>query len=338
MDQAVQGVDKKVKRFIFQWHINEACNLNCLHCYQGEAKAPEISEKEALEVIGQIKAFDVARHIHVNITGGEPFLHERIFDTLSLLKEDPRISTGILCNGTLISKETAKRVARAGVSFVQVSIDGKKETHDQIRGKGAFEKAVSGIAMLKKAKVDVQISFTANKMNYAEYRDVAALGRKLGVARVWSDRVIPSGAAEANEIGLSQEETGKYLKIVARENEKKSFALRKTVVQAHRALQFLQGNGSIYHCGAAKNLFAIMPGGDVYPCRRLPWKIGNIFERTLSEIFVHNEFSERPGATEVPAGCEDCFYVEACGGGLKCLSYALTGDPDRGDPGCMLLK
>jgi MoaA/NifB/PqqE/SkfB family radical SAM enzyme len=29
--------------------------------------------------------------------------------------------------------------------------------------------------------------------------------------------------------------------------------------------------------------------GDVYPCRRLPLKVGNVFEKPLSEIFFYSE-------------------------------------------------
>ncbi|MGA1840197.1 MAG: hypothetical protein ACMUIU_06180 [bacterium] len=32
--------------------------------------------------------------------------------------------------------------------------------------------------------------------------------------------------------------------------------------------------------------------------------------------------------------CQDCFYSRLCRGGLKCLFYALIGDPVKIDPGC----
>ena len=36
----------------------------------------------------------------------------------------------------------------------------------------------------------------------------------------------------------------------------------------------------------------------------------------------------------VSKGCEDCSFARKCRGGLRCLSYALTGDPFTADPGC----
>ncbi|MCK4818311.1 pyrroloquinoline quinone biosynthesis protein PqqE, partial [bacterium] len=36
----------------------------------------------------------------------------------------------------------------------------------------------------------------------------------------------------------------------------------------------------------------------------------------------------------VSKGCENCLHFQQCGGGLRCLSYAVTGDPFMADPGC----
>ena len=35
-----------------------------------------------------------------------------------------------------------------------------------------------------------------------------------------------------------------------------------------------------------------------------------------------------------PDGCETCTHRRACRGGLRCLSYAVTGDPLGADPAC----
>ena len=35
-------------------------------------------------------------------------------------------------------------------------------------------------------------------------------------------------------------------------------------------------------------------------------------------------------------GCAGCEHEERCGGGLRCLAYAVTGNAFRKDPGCWL--
>lgn len=350
-------------RFVFQWHINETCNLNCSHCYQSGPRRANIGDDEAREVIRQIHSFRPGyqnhsrkdlqdnRQIHVNLTGGEPFLHPHVFDYISRLKEQRNISTGILSNGTIITASIARQLKSAGVSFVQVSIDGCRSTHDQIRGEGSYVQAVEGLRILKNFNIPAHISFTATRSNYREYPEVAALGRKTGAVKVWTDRVIPSANMDypsesfikkshneesPGEESLNKEEVKKYIEIIAREQNKIKYKFVKTSPQSNRALQFLGGGLQIYHCGAAKNLLAILPGGDVYPCRRLPIKIGNVFESDLENIFQDNIYGNREKNNPYPEGCEKCFYVKLCQGGLKCLSFALTGNPDQGDPGCWM--
>ncbi len=81
-----------------------------------------------------------------------------------------------------------------------------------------------------------------------------------------------------------------------------------------------------------------MPDGDVYPCRRMPIKVGNIKENSLEEIYHQSDLCRQLRDKErVNEGCEGCFYAELCRGGLKCLSWAINGDPFLKDPGCWFI-
>ena len=322
----------KNQRFIFQWHINEICNLKCLHCYQENATAGNISVQEMQKIFSQIQKFIPEYKIHINITGGEPFLHPEMEYMLKTLENLSSVSYGILSNGTLIDRSFAKTLKKYNVSFVQVSLDGVHKKHDHIRGEGSFGRAVSGIKNLGKENIPVQISFTANTLNYKYFSEVASLGRKLGVQKVWTDRVIPCGSAADSDMSLNPEKTKEFMEILTRESEKNG----RTKIDSHRALQFLLGTGNVYKCAAAKNLLTIMPGGDVLPCRRLPIRIGNVYENTLMEILHNSEFSRKMVSGKPVSGCETCFYEKTCNGGLKCLAYAVKGDAWKSDPGCWL--
>ncbi|MEA3325633.1 MAG: SPASM domain-containing protein, partial [Euryarchaeota archaeon] len=78
------------------------------------------------------------------------------------------------------------------------------------------------------------------------------------------------------------------------------------------------------------------PNGDLYPCRRMPIRAGNLLETPLIELYYESDLfcALRKRISE---GCEGCFYSGLCRGGLRCLSYALTGDPFTTDPGCWQL-
>lgn len=303
-------------RFTIQWHITERCNCRCRHCYQEENRA-EASASEIDEIRRQAEEFLARRPGILTITGGEPLLHPGFYTLLEKLD----CPFGVLSNGTLIDRQTAGRLAQLKPRFVQVSIEGREKIHDDIRGAGTFARAVEGIANLVQAGLRVLISFTAHRDNYRDLPYVARLGRKLQVDKVWVDRLIPAGAGV--ELGsLSPLETRDLFMM-----------MNKSRVSLDRALQFLAG-GQPYRCQAGRNLLAILPGGEVLPCRRMPLVAGNLHDSSLEEIYHGACFEELRQRS--CASCASCLYREICDGGLRCLAYALKGSPFEPDPGCWI--
>ena len=70
-----------------------------------------------------------------NISGGEPLLRSDLFEILEEISWKGS-DIYILSNGTKITKEIARKLARNKVSGVQVSIEGPEKIHEDIRGKG----------------------------------------------------------------------------------------------------------------------------------------------------------------------------------------------------------
>ena len=339
---------RSMTSMLLQWHITEQCNLRCFHCYQEDSPVEEAGFREWLDVVEQFKVLlqelserGPARRVagHVAVTGGEPFLHTEFPKLLEFLAARKEFTFSILTNGTLLDGNTSRWLARLKPLFVQVSIDGGRNTHDQLRGPDSFERAVSGIQELVKAGVETYISFTAHKENVADFPEVVRLGRRLGVAKVWSDRFIPWGRGEAlHRAVLSPAETRDFYAQMAhlRRQSGHTFFSRMEV-SMNRALQFLWAGGRPYSCTAGARLLALLPNGDVFPCRRLPIFVGNIRETALAEIYFKNDLLIRlRDRDRVYPGCEGCAFARACGGGLRCLSYSLDGTPFRADPGCWL--
>lgn len=331
---------------VMQWHITERCNLRCQHCYHKAYTDKEFTLSELVNVLEQYKALlklwrkSTRVYGHINVTGGEPFLYEDFIDLLHIFSAHKDVfNYAILTNGTLIDRQTAQTLKGLHPLFVQVSIEGKKETHDNIRGAGTFESAVSALKYLIKEKVPTCVSFTAHKDNFREFKDVAQMARKIGVTRVWADRLIPLGAGTSLQL-LNPEETCEFFNVMYESRRRKFFKISgKTEIAMHRALQFLVAGGRPYKCTAGDSLITVQANGDVYPCRRMPVKVGNVTETDLTEIYYESEFLRRlRDKDNLNPSCKECFYSELCNGGLKCLSYAVTGDPFEKDPGCWLTE
>ena len=71
----------------------------------------------------------------------------------------------------------------------------------------------------------------------------------------------------------------------------------------------------------------------------MPIRVGNVMETPLIELFDKSElFIALRDPERISEGCEECPHSTTCRGGLRCLSYALTGDPFKSDPGCWIAK
>lgn len=332
---------------LLQWHVTERCNLRCAHCYQTQYSGPELGFKQLLDVLEQYRELLQVLHKdhgfpprgQITVTGGEPFVRKDFSDLLEVFAANRAwFRFAILTNGSIVDEARARMLSRLRPRFVQVSIEGTQATHDAIRARGDFERTVAAVRRLVRHGVRTLISFTAHRLNFREFPAVAELGHQLGVASVWSDRLIPygSGAAVAGQ-ALTPAET-QELFVLMRQARQQVHARpgNRTEISMNRALQFLEG-GRCYRCTAGDTLITLMPNGDLYPCRRMPIRSGNVLEKPLSKLYFESDLLRRLRDPKgVSSGCEGCGYRGACRGGLKCLSYATTGDPFTADPGCWL--
>lgn len=333
---------------LLQWHITNRCNLRCAHCYQPEYGGEERPLSDLLEVLRQFEdlltRWRASREMPVSgqitVTGGEPFARRDFFDLLkAFAARADQFTFAVLSNGVLIDRPRAHHLAELHPRFVQVSLEGKETTHDRIRGKGNYRRVIAGVRELTKAGVRTFIAFTAHRENFREFPDVAQLGRELGVSRVWADRLIPSGSgAQLAAAMLSPGETKEFIELIRHaQNEARCSQGSGTEIAAHRALQFLVAGGQPYRCTAGDTLLTVMPNGDLYPCRRMPVRVGNVFERPLADLYYDSDLLQRlRNPANTSNECSGCCFNRLCRGGLKCLAYAIYQDPFRADPGCWL--
>ncbi len=321
-------------RHYLQWHITHICNLRCAHCYQQDY-AFHLPAERFYPALEQYMAFVSARGLQpqINLTGGEPLLHPSFFDFVAEIRRQGA-KWAVLTNGTLIDTEIAGRIAALQPVFAQVSLDGVKAAHDAIRGPGNYEKALRGIDCLKKAGVKVLVSFTAQKSNVGDFAALADVCRKHRVDKLWWDRVV---TADTETLALSTEE---FASLVRQANEiQLKFTRRrsKTKIDNGRALQFLcSSEPRVYRCGAGGNLLIFLPNGDVMPCRRLPFVIGNIETTPLEEIVAGSDLMCELRTAPPPEKCRLCPKLSLCRGGAKCVTYAQTGQLHARDVNCFM--
>ena len=133
------------KPISFAIYLSSNCNLNCPFCYAVKDQMLEkFTLEDVLKIVDRFSDWGVKQ---VTLTGGEPLLFGGLYDLLKHIKEKG-MSVGFSTNGVLWSEAFIKDICKIGVDRVSISIDGLEKTHDEIRGKGTFKKAVKTLEKL----------------------------------------------------------------------------------------------------------------------------------------------------------------------------------------------
>ena len=148
--------------------IINVCNLHCTHCYWwlNRKENEELTLEQWKEIID--KKFKKNHVFIVTLVGGEPTMR---MDVIKLfVKEFPKRAC-VVSNGTFPLQKIKN------LYFYWISIDGTQQIHDNIRGKGAFEKTKKNIMDYiesngEKAWQDIWISMTINSQNYKTVKNV----------------------------------------------------------------------------------------------------------------------------------------------------------------------
>jgi len=345
------------------WDFTYRCNLRCKHCYASAGvNFPEMSVEERLKALDILVDAGVAM---LALSGGEPLLGPGFWEVLKRAN-DYGMYLAMATNATLITDEIAKRLAKNGLVFAQVSLDSPDpKFHDEFRGvPGAWEKAVRGIRNLKKYGILVEVSMVITKKNYRDVPKMLKFVKKeLGVDMFMAYNFIPTGRARnivdwdltpeerwevlgylADELyeGFSAASTAPQYAVVA---YKRGLELSgKPMIAGHfytidwrserfgSMLEFLGG------CGAGRVYLALEPNGDIYPCVFFRKKIGNILQDDFEELWRNNELLEMLRNRDLLKGeCGSCQYKYVCGG-CRARAYNYFGDPLAPDPGCIYAK
>ncbi len=159
---------RRVKRgelfppFLFLALTND-CNLRCRGCWIENSGGRERLSLE--EVEGVIAAGKRRKSYFYTLLGGEPMIYPQLWDVIQKHRE---CYFQIITNGMFFDEANVERIRREGNVTPLVSVDGNLENNDARRGQGTYEKAMEGLARLKRNKILFGIATTVTGENIDE--------------------------------------------------------------------------------------------------------------------------------------------------------------------------
>ncbi len=349
------------KKPVVVWNVTRRCNLKCVHCYalaRDEVFPDELTTGEGKAMIEDLADFGCPV---ILFSGGEPLMRPDLVE-LAAYAVGKGMRAVISTNGTLITPAVARELKDVGLSYVGISLDGMDEVNDRFRGvKGAFGKALEGIASCKEAGIKVGLRFTMNRLNAREIAPIFDLLEEMEIPRVCFYHLVYAGrGSKLMKEDLSHEETrsavdliidrtadlhrrGKPKEVLTVDNHADGPYLYLRLVKEGsplapgvlKLLQMNEGNSS------GRGIGCVSWDGSVHADQF--WRhysFGNVKERRFSELWsdLSNPLMARLKDKKrfAEGRCAQCRWLDVCGANFRVRAEAATGDLWSPDPACYL--
>lgn len=327
-------------------HVSHDCNLRCKYCFADEGAYHSVRETMSFETAKAaidflLKESGSRKVLEADFFGGEPLMNlDVVKRTVYYAKEEgakrnKKFLFTTTTNGLLLDDDTIE-FFNAEMENVVLSLDGRKEIHDEVRktvnGKGSFDAVIGKIKKFVKARGDkhyyVRGTFTAKNLDFS--KDVLFLADEgfdsLSVEPVVTD--IP-------DLQIREE----HLPVIEKEYETlcDEYVRREAAGKGFNFFHFnvdLEGgpclSKRVSACGAGNEYFSVVPNGDIYPCHQFAgdkkWRMGNVFEGRIDKD-LREKFAKSCLFTRKK--CGDCFAKFICSGGCNANNYHYNGDIDE---------
>ena len=337
--------------FAFQSHLTDTCDPRCKHCYifaEDNCKAlTELPWEKMKQVVESCEDMcgKLGRTPYFYITGGDPILHRDFWKLASLLKEKG-ITWGILGNPFHLNDEVCQRLYDYGCRKYQLSLDGMEDMHDLFRKPGSFQTTLKAIDYIKNSGMWCAVMSTVSSMNMGDFPQMIDLEAEKNVDVFAFGRYCPTSGQKSEEYHITPTAYREFLDMCYKRFQFHKSTGCKTTFQYKDHLWTLylyeQGlfkipenhdNDMIYDgCHCAIGHMTILPTGDVYACRRMESKIGNVFETPMYELFLGADLEEyrQFDKFEKCGKCELRGYCRGC----PAVTFGYTGNMYAPDPQC----
>ncbi|HOQ25005.1 MAG TPA: thioether cross-link-forming SCIFF peptide maturase [Bacillota bacterium] len=347
------GIELKPHLKALCLHLAHDCQLRCRYCFAGggayagdrSLMTPEVG-RAAVDLL--VAGSGEKDQLEIDFFGGEPLLNRTLLYELVAYGEDRAKQAGkrlhfTLTTNTLELDREVLDFLRAHRMGLVLSLDGRREINDRMRGKDTHDRIVDRILTVVKdyPELTYYVRGTYTKYNLDFGEDVRHL-YELGIRAISVEPVVCSPELPY-AIGLADlpRIRAEYHRLAAYWWER--YLAGDPFLFFHFKVDLEKGPclpKRLLGCGAGFDYLAVTPQGELYPCHQFvgeaPYRLGDVFHGiqvpAIRERFRRARLYEKEGC----AGCWARYY---CSGGCHANAFFANGDilkPDR--LACELLK
>ena len=338
---------------VVAWEVTRSCPLACRHCRaiaQHRPHPAELTHDEGLALIDDIaSAYPGAVLI---LTGGEPLTRP---DTLELARAGTARGLRMALSvdvGLLLTADTCREIRAAGIQAVSFSLHFPDAARsDTFASTPGFHRmAMEGLANLREAGQHIQLHTTVMRANAHLLPRMHRLVGELGAGAWELFFLVPTGRGSllaGQELPPAEQE--RVLRWLYRLQRSSPFPVKQICAPHFRRIENQSARERGHRrpervttrlttmsrgCLAGNGFCFVSHIGDMCGCGFLPLSVGNVRDRSFSELYSGSPlFRAFRDPRSLGGDCGACEYRALCGG-CRARAYAATGDPLAEEPDC----
>jgi len=264
------------------------CNLACEYCNEFDDFSKPVPTETIFQRVDKLAALGTSV---ITISGGEPLLHPELDQVIARIRQHGRIA-GMITNGYLLVADRIERLNRAGLEWLQISID--NVTPDEVSKKSlkVLDKKLELLAEYADFHVNINSVIGGGIRNP---QDALSIGKRaLGLGFTSTIGIIHDGSGQLQP--LNQEERRIYRQM--KSMEKSSFT-RINGFQDNIA----DGRPNQWRCRAGARYLYICEDGLVHYCSQQRGYPGIPLEEYTKENIRREYLSEKGCAPNCTVSC-----------------------------------
>jgi radical SAM protein with 4Fe4S-binding SPASM domain len=257
--------------------------------------------------------------INIRVTGGEPTLH-RHFSQIIRAIDRLDVPFVLFSNGVWEHRQEIIQLLSdcRNLDGVLISLHGKdNSSHRQFVGCDTFEETIQSIKEATQAGLLINTNTVLTRANFRDVEEIAQLSLDLGSGFVAFSRYY---GAPTPVTMLSDDELVEAIESVH------TLKARGVPVRFNNNVPACFSGYPSKSCPAGITHCTIDPMGNVRPCNHVPITFGNLFDRSIKELW-HSD-SARWWRSLIPQACFQCAEFDRCRGGCKAMALQLGRGQD----------
>jgi radical SAM protein with 4Fe4S-binding SPASM domain len=288
--------------------LTSYCSNACVGC--GNVFSRDLGEMPAVRWVSLLDRLR-PHLLNIRVTGGEPTLHRdfpRIVEAIDRLD----VPFVLFSNGVWEDRQEIIGLLSdcRNLDGVLVSLHGRdNRSHRQFVGRDSFEQTVRSIRRAAQAGLLINTNTVFTRANFGDVEEIAQLSLGLGSGLVAFSRhygpVNPVTALSDDELRMA------VASVHALTARGMRVRFNNNVPACFSGYPGKSCPAGITHC-------TIDPLGNVRPCNHVSVTFGNLFNRSIEEMW-HSE-PARQWRGLIPQPCFQCAEFHRCRGGCKAMA------------------